>query len=141
MGRSGFVFLSRKLIISLAAVFLWMAFVTGIFSIVTGSYAIGLLSVGLALALAIVLIQGSLLARLERQRLPILSIVLVLAILVLVSVSELINLLITPVRLSLPYAFDVAYSVGVLVLSGYAASQLVRAPRQRNPESAEKDHA
>ena len=117
-----------------------MAFGTGVFSVVTSSYAIGLLWVGLGLALAIVLIQGSLLTRLEQLRIPVPNVVLVLFILVLVGVSELINLLTTTIRPGLPYAFDVVYSVGVLVLAGNATAQLARAPRQRNPTRTEKDH-
>lgn len=132
MSRAKVVILSRRMIVSLAAVFLWIASLTGLFSLLTESYVLGAIWLALAIVLFIGLIQGSLMSRLEGRQVPVPSIVLVVGILLLVGVTELINLLMTKPSMTTSYLFDAAYSIGILILGGYAARQLLRSTSDRS---------
>lgn len=132
MSRVKVVVLSRRMIVSLMAILLWIASLTGLFSLLTESYVLGAFWLGLAIILFIGLIQGSLISRSEGMQVPVLSIVLVLGILLLVGVSELINLLMTKPSMTTSYLFDAAFSIGILILGGYAARQLLRSTGDRS---------
>ena len=132
MSGAKVVILSRRMIVSLAAVFLWIASLTRLFSLLTESYVLGAFWLALAIVLIIGLIQGSLVSRLEGRQVPVPSIVLVLGILLLVGVTELINLLMTKPSMTTLYLFDVTYSIGILILGGYAARQLLRSTSDRS---------
>lgn len=132
MSGAKVVILSRRMIVSLAAVFLWIASLTSLFSLLTESYVLGAFWLALAIVLIIGLIQGSLVSRLEGRQVPVPSIVLVLGILLLVGVTELINLLMTKPSMTTLYLFDVTYSIGILILGGYAARQLLRSTSDRS---------
>ncbi len=132
MSGAKVVILSRRMMVSLAAVFLWIASLTGLFSLLTESYVLGAFWLALAIVLIIGLIQGSLVSRLEGRQVPVPSIVLVLGILLLVGVTELINLLMTKPSMTTLYLFDVTYSIGILILGGYAARQLLRSTSDRS---------
>jgi len=129
MTQARIVVLTKRLIFSLAAVLLWIALVTGGFSLVTGSTAVGILWIGAGLAIVIALLQGALMAKIEGRRVPIASVGLILVILVLVAISEFVNLFITKPDDTIAYIFDIAYSLGVVILGGYAALQLIKSPR------------
>jgi len=129
MRQSSSVTLTKRLILSVAAVFLWMILVTGVFSVLTGSTLIGVFWLGLALLLVVALLQGELISRLDGRELPFYSIALILLILLLVGITEVINLFITEPRATTSYVFDVAYSLGIVILGGHSGYLLLRAPR------------
>ncbi|MFQ5923585.1 MAG: hypothetical protein ACE5M4_12155 [Anaerolineales bacterium] len=141
MSQASNIVLTRRLITSLAAVFLWIAIVTGAFSLVTGSTAIGLLWIGIGLALVIALIQGKLMSRLEGRRVPLASVALIVIVIMLVAITELVNLFITKFVISISYFFDVAYSLGIVILGGYAAFQLLKSPRPGSTGRDDLDRA
>ena len=114
------------------AMFLWIASLTGPFSLLTESYVLGAFWLALAIALFMGLIQGSLMSRLEGRQVPVPKIVLVLGILLLIGVTELINLLMTRPSMTTLYLFDVAYSLGILILGEYAARQILRSTGDRS---------
>ena len=132
MSRAKVVVLSRRMIVSLMAMLLWIASLTGLFSLLTESYVLGAFWLALAIALFIGLIQGSLMFRLEGRQVPVPSVVLVLGILLLVGVTQLINLLMTRPSMTTLYLFDVAYSLGILILGEYAARQILRSTGDRS---------
>jgi len=121
--------LSRKLLRSLCALFIWIALISGIFGLLTGSAITGVVWTGLGLLVLIVVIEGRLISRLEQKQFPVLSLVLIVVVIFLVGVSELINLLTLRPALSVSYVFDALYSLGMLILGGYAALQLLRQDR------------
>lgn len=129
MTQAKSVVLTKRLVFSLAAVLLWIALVTGGFSLVTGSTAVGILWIGAGLAIVVALLQGGVMSKIEGRRVPIASIGLILVIIVLVAISEFVNLFITRPADTVAYIFDIAYSLGVVILGGYAALQLIRSPR------------
>lgn len=121
--------LSSKLMRSLAAVFIWMALVTGVFGLLTRSYFSGVAWTVLGLILLGVVLEGSILRRLENRELPIASFVLVLLVIILIGLSELVNLLVTKPALTASYIFDVLYSLGFLILGGYSAIRVLNQTR------------
>jgi len=139
MRQSSSVTLTKKLIVSVAAVFLWMILVTGVFSVFTGSKLIGAFWLGLALVLVVVLLQGKLIAKLDGRELPFYSIALILLILLLIGITEVMNLFMTEPRATASYVFDVAYSLGIVILGGYSGYLLLRAPRSQSQASEDPD--
>ena len=142
MAETKSVMLTKRLIFSLAAVLFWMTLVTGGFSLVIGSTAVGILWIGAGLAIVVALLQGWLMSKIEGLRVPMASIGLILVILVLIEISEFVNLFITRPVDTVAYIFDIAYSLGVVILGGNAALQLIRAPRseelaKENPRGRE----
>jgi hypothetical protein len=129
MTQANSVRLTKKLIFSLAALLLWIALVTGGFSLVIGSTAVGILWIGFGLAIVVALLQGGLMSKIEGRRVPVASIGLILVIIALIAISELVNLFITKPVDTAAYIFDIAYSLGVVIFGGYAALQLIRSPR------------
>ena len=123
----------------IAAMLLWIMVVTGVFSILSESTLMGLLWLGIALVLVVALVQGTMMSRLEGRKLPIASIALILIILLLVGITEVINLFMTEPNLSVSYLFDVAYSLGIVILGGYSGYLLLRAPRSQAPERSAND--
>ena len=121
--------LSRKLLRSVCAVFIWMALVTGVFGLLTGSYFSGAAWTGLAVLLLAAVLEGSLFSRLENKQVPLASFLLVALVIFLIGASEIINMLTTRPALTVSYVFDALYSLGFIVLGGYAASQLLRQDR------------
>jgi len=111
-------------------VFIWMAVLTGAFGLLTGSYFSGIVWTSLGVLLLAVVLEGSLISRLEVRQMPLASLVLVTFVIVLIGLSELINLLVTKPALTVSYVFDALYSLGFLILGGYAASQVVRLTRK-----------
>ena len=142
MTKAKSVMLTKRLIFSLAEILFWMTLVTGGFSLVIGSTAVGILWIGAGLAIVVALLQGWLMSKIEGLRVPMASIGLILVILVLIEISEFVNLFITKPVDTVAYIFDIAYSLGVVILGGYAALQLIRAPRseelaKENPRGRE----
>ncbi len=141
MSQSTSVTLTRRLILSVAAVLLWMMLVTGVFSLVTESTAIGIFWLGLGLALFVALIQGEMMSRLDGRKLPLMSIAIVLVVLLLIGITEVINLLMTEPKLTVSYLFDAAFSLGILILGGYSGYLLLRAPRSQSLKSKDSDQS
>ncbi len=132
MARTNGILLTRRVIYSFAAVLIWVFLITGIFSILADSYMLGVIWLALTLALIIGLTQRSLLSRLENRRMPVLSAVLVLLILMLVAATELVNLLVTDPSTSINYLFDAMYSLGILVLGVNAGYQTLKSYKEQS---------
>jgi len=130
MARARTVQLSSKVLRSLSATFIWVAAVTGVFGLLTGSYVSGVASIILAILLLGVVIEGSLLRRLANREVPLASVVLVTVVVILIALSELINLLVTKPTLTVSYVFDALYSVGFLALGSYSTFLLLNHNRE-----------
>lgn len=127
--------LTRGLILSLVALWIWFGLSSGIFAIITGGFAWALLELAFAVGLIILLASGRLLAKAENRPVPFISIAAMTLILTATAVFKVTDLLYARVRqlgeIRIPELVNVISAVGYLPLFIIFAWQLVTSITKR----------
>lgn len=114
--KDKYILISAGMLLIIAAIISWMALLTGVFSISINEIIYGLVWIVIGLVPIVMLLERKLIKRLEGKRIPAANMIMVLVILVLVGISELVNLLASPPSLSIGYFYDLIFSIGYLFL-------------------------
>jgi hypothetical protein len=116
--------LSRILMYGFAALILWMTILTAIFNFVTGAIFPAVIWLIVGLGVIIILLQGSIIRRLEGQVLPRVNLLFIVAILVLVGLNEIYGLVVSPPSLGFAYLHNLVFVIGYFVILGFIFYQM-----------------
>lgn len=112
------VILTKKLLRIFAAIFLWMALLTGVFSFATQAQLSGIFWIGITFVVIIIVFGTNLIERLEGREIPNLNLLLIISVLFLVGADEIYGLIYSTPAISFGYIYNLVLTVGYWILMG-----------------------
>lgn len=135
MKEISLISLTRKLFLSMAALFLWVALGGGAFQLFEGSKIIGMIFILLGLIVLVGLASGRLMKRYVGRRVAKVNIYLLFPLLILIAGNEIYSFLSLPTDNRIAYLVQGIFSFGFLLLVLLLTWQFVTAIRseERTP--------
>jgi len=121
--------LSKRLVLSIAALLVWGSAGVSILQFIAGGELLGVLFAIVAVILLVIAVEGSMVERLVGKPASKANMLVFVAVLFLVGINELWGLSLVPVRTGARYPTQLIFTVGLLALIVLTALNAVRLPK------------
>ena len=121
--------LSKRLVLSIAALLVWGSAGVSILQFIAGGELLGVLFAIVAVILLVIAVEGSVVDRLIGRPASRANMLVFVAVLFLVGINELWGLFLIPARTGARYPTQLIFTVGLLALIASTALNAVRLPK------------